>query len=100
GYASSSGSNSLTVAKADQTITFAALAGRIYGDADFTVTATVSSGLVVNFAATGSCTIATTTVTITGAGSCTITASQAGNTNYNAAADVPQTFSIAKANQT
>jgi hypothetical protein len=39
-------------------------------------------------------------VTITGAGSCTITASQAGDANYAPAPDVPQTFSIAKANQT
>src|SRR5207247_9038941 len=40
------------------------------------------------------------TVHITGAGSCTITASQAGNATYNPAPDVPQSFSIAKANQT
>src|SRR2546422_3644197 len=98
GYASSGGSNRLTIAKTEQTITFGALAARTYGDADFTVTATVSSGLAASFAATGNCTIATTTVTITGAGSCTITASQAGNTNYNAAPDVPQTFSIAHPN--
>jgi hypothetical protein len=39
-------------------------------------------------------------VTITGAGSCTVTASQAGNTNYAAAADVAQTFTIAQASQT
>src|SRR2546428_418996 len=100
GYASSSGANSLTIAKADQTITFGALAARTYGDANFTVSATASSGLAVSFGATGTCTIATTTVTITGAGSCTITASQAGDTNYTAAPDVPRTFSIAKADQT
>ena len=39
-------------------------------------------------------------MTLTGAGSCTVTAHQAGDANYNAAPDVPQTFSIAKANQT
>src|SRR5439155_6912075 len=90
----------LTVAKASQTITFGALAAKTYGDANFTVSATASSGLVVSFGASGNCTIATTTVTITGAGSCTITASQPGDTNYLAATNVPQTFSIAKANQT
>jgi hypothetical protein len=99
-YASSSGTNSLTIAKAGQTITFGALAAKTYGDPSFTVSATASSGLAVSFAASGNCTIAATTVTITGAGSCTVTASQAGNINYNAALDVPQTFSIAKANQT
>jgi Carboxypeptidase regulatory-like domain/Bacterial Ig domain len=99
-YASSSGTNSLTVAKANQTITFGALAGKTYGDPSFTVSATASSGLVVSFGASGNCTIATTTVTITGAGSCTITASQPGDSNYNAAPNVPQTFTIAKASQT
>src|SRR5262249_30073422 len=88
------------IAKASQTITFGALAAKTYGDQSFSVGATASSGLVVSFGASGNCTIATTTVTITGAGSCTITASQAGNANYLAAADVPQTFSIAKASQT
>jgi hypothetical protein len=39
-------------------------------------------------------------VTITGGGSCTITASQPGDSNYLAATNVPQTFPIAKANQT
>src|SRR5262249_45004693 len=38
-------------------------------------------------------------VTIAGAGSCTIIASQPGDANYLAATDVAQTFSIAKANQ-
>ena len=40
------------------------------------------------------------TVHLTGAGSCTITAHQAGDNNFNAAADVPQAFNIGKANQT
>jgi hypothetical protein len=37
------------------------------------------------------------TVHLTGAGSCTITASQTGDANYNAATNVPQSFTIAKA---
>jgi len=64
------------------------------------VSATASSGLAVSFSASGNCTVASTTVTITGAGSCTITASQLGDSNYLAATAVPQTFTIAKANQT
>jgi hypothetical protein len=86
-----------TIAKANQTITFAALAGKTFGDADFTVGATASSNLAVSFTASGQCTISTNTVHITGAGSCTITAKQGGDTNYNPASDVPQTFSIAQA---
>jgi len=67
----------------------AALADKAYGNADFTVGATASSGLAVSFAASGNCTVLGTTVHLTGNGSCTITASQAGNANYTAAAAVP-----------
>src|SRR5207244_4385317 len=91
-------SRSFSMAKANQTINFNALANKTFGDADFNVSATASSGLSVSFNATGNCTIAGNTVHITGAGSCTITASQGGNANYNAATNVPQTFTIAKAN--
>src|SRR2546425_7284692 len=90
----------LTVNKANQTITFSALAAATFGDADFTVSATATSGLAVIFGASANCTVAGSTVHITGAGSCTISASQGGNTNYNPAPDVAQTFAIARANQT
>src|SRR5207244_2561682 len=89
-----------SIAKADQTITFGALSGKTFGDADFTVSATASSSLSVSFAASGNCTVADASVHLTGAGSCTVTASQAGDANYNPAPDVPQSFSIAKADQT
>src|SRR5438045_7882609 len=88
------------IAKANQTITFNALANKTFGNPDFNVSATASSGLSVSFSATGNCTIAGNTVHLTGAGSCTITASQPGNANFNAAPDLPQSFNIAKANQT
>ena len=90
----------LTVVKADQTITFGPLAGKTYGAPDFSVSATSSSNLPVSFTASGNCTVSGSTVHITGAGSCTITAHQAGDGHYDAAPDVPQTFSIAKANAT
>ena len=64
----------LNTVVAAQSIAFAALANKTYGDPDFAVSASASSGLAVSFAASGSCTAAT--VRITGAGSCTITASQ------------------------
>ncbi len=85
-----------TINAASQTITFGALANKTYGDANFTVSATASSGLAVSFAASGTCTVAGATVTLTGAGSCTITASQAGNAAYAPATSVPQSFTIAK----
>jgi MBG domain (YGX type) len=86
----------LTVEKGDQTITFAALADTTYGDADFAVSASASSGLPVGFASSGDCSISGPSVHITGAGSCTIAASQAGNDDWKAATNVPQSFSIAK----
>lgn len=93
---------SFTVAKADQTITFGALGGKTYGNAPFTVGATASSGLTVTFSSgsTAVCTVSGTTVTIVAAGSCTINADQVGNTNFNAAPQVPRSFTVAKANQT
>src|SRR6266446_202299 len=90
----------LTNNKLNQTITFGALGPRTFGDADFGISPTATSSLAVSLAASGNCTVTTLspgTVHITGAGSCTITASQSGNATYNAAADIPQSFTIAKA---
>jgi hypothetical protein len=99
-YNSSSGTNSLTVAKANQTITFPAIPTHTFGDLDFNPGATASSGLAVSYSASGNCSIVSGAVHITGAGSCTVTAHQGGDSNYNAAPDVDQTFTIHKANQT
>jgi hypothetical protein len=93
-------SRTFAIGLASQTIGFGGLSSKIFGDADFTVGATATSGLAVSFGATGSCTVSGTTVHITGAGDCTVTASQAGDANYSAAPDVPQAFSIATAGQT
>ena len=48
----------------------------------------------MSFGATGQCTVTGATVHLTGPGSCTITASQGGDSNYAAATDVPRTFQI------
>jgi hypothetical protein len=87
------------VNKADQTITFAALGGMTYGDANFTVNATASSGLPVIFSiASGDpATVFGDSVHITGTGTVTVRASQAGDSNYSAAADVDRSFVVAKA---
>src|SRR5207253_2420035 len=89
----------LTNTKFDQTITFNALAAKTFGNADFPVSATASSSLPVTFTATGNCTVTPdgSAVHITGAGSCTITAAQGGNADFNPAPDVSRTFNIAKA---
>jgi Regulator of chromosome condensation (RCC1) repeat len=90
---------SLALAELCQTIAFGPLANRTYGGPDFGVSATASSGLPVSLAVSGNCTVSGAIVHVTGAGSCTVTASQAGNADYNPAPDVSQTFSIAKAGQ-
>ena len=88
----------LEIIKANQTINFGALADKTYGDENFAVSAKATSGLPVSFSADGACSVNQNgVVSITGAGGCTITASQAGNGNYNAAQSVPQSFQIAKA---
>ena len=90
----------LAVVKSDQTISFGALPGRTYGDAGFNVSASTTSGLPVSFfVISGPATIAGSTVTLTGAGTVTIRASQAGDANYNAAPSVDRSFTVAKATQ-
>jgi hypothetical protein len=86
----------VTVVKMDQSITFDALSPVTYGDADFGLGATASSGLSVNYSSsnTSVAVINGTTVEIIGVGTTTITASQAGDANYKAAADVPQLLTV------
>jgi uncharacterized delta-60 repeat protein len=85
----------ITVPKLNQSITFDAIANRILGDPDFTLFAPASSGLAVSFGASGACTVAGSNVHLTGGGDCTITADQAGDATYNAAATVMRSFTIA-----
>ena len=95
-------SQDLVVNKLDQTITFDALSGVFYGDADFNLAATASSGLDVTYTSSDEsvATISGSTVTIVGAGTASITAAQAGNATYNPATDVTQTLEVFKAIQT
>src|SRR5215831_15103473 len=100
-YNAATNDQSFTVAKASQTITFNALGSKIYGDASFSVSSSASSGLAVSFSIiSGPATISGSTVSITGAGTVTVRASQAGDGNYNAATNVDQSFTVAKASQT
>ena len=71
------------------------LADKAVNDPPFTVSATTTSPLTVSFGASGACTVLGDEVTLTGAvGSCTITASQGGDDNWNAAEDVDQSFAV------
>jgi glucose/arabinose dehydrogenase len=88
-------SQTLTVNKASQSITFTALPSKTFGDAPFSLTASASSSLPIAYATTSNnITLTNGSVGIVGAGRATVTASQAGNSNYNAAAPISQSFCI------
>jgi NifU-like protein involved in Fe-S cluster formation len=91
----------LTVNKKDQSITFDALATKTYGDAVFDLSGTVGSGLAVSYASSNTlvATIEGKTVSIVGAGTAEITATQLGDGNYNAAPEVKQTLTVSKKDQ-
>ena len=95
-YAPAKYLKTLTVNRGDQTITFAALPVKTLGDADFNPGATASSGLTVTYSSSNPsvATIVSGKIHIVGAGASFITASQVGNTYYNAATSVVQTLSV------
>jgi hypothetical protein len=94
---------SFTVGLATQSISFTSSppASAVAGGAAYTVTATATSGLAPAFSlaagSAGVCTIAGSTVSLVGAGTCTIRANQAGNASYQAAPQVQQSFTVAAA---
>jgi hypothetical protein len=112
-HSSSSATGSVNVAKANQTITFGPLPNRNVGDAAFFVTSTASSMLTVRLTSTtptvcefdpGEFTPGGTRynnrLNLLAAGTCTVAANQVGDSNFNAAAQVLQSFTIAKLSQT
>lgn len=91
-----------TGVKLNQTITFNALTPRTFGNAPFALSATSTSGLPVSFSS-GTPSVASisgNTVTIVAPGTTVITASQAGDNNYNAASSVQQTLIVYAAEPT
>ena len=105
----------LTVTKKSQTISFGTLSNATYGDLDVAISATSldrgsnPTGLLVGFtsADTSICTVTASTLSgntsgamvhIVSAGTCSITASQPGDsTTWQAASPVVQSFTIAQA---
>jgi hypothetical protein len=96
--------------KTSQTINFTstAPASATYNGPAYTVTATATSGLpvvlTIDASATAVCALDGSTsgshVSFIGAGTCTIDANQAGDATYQPAAQVQQSFTVAKASQT
>jgi hypothetical protein len=92
-------SNPFNVNKLSQTIEFEELEDRTYGDDDFEIYASATSGLTVSFQSLTpeTCSVTANTVAIEAAGDCTIRASQAGDPNHLYADDVDRSFTINKA---
>jgi probable HAF family extracellular repeat protein len=92
GYRPSSAEGTLTVRKANQTISFTGVPSAEVAGNSFNVRANASSGLPVMLAAAGACSINGTVVTITTpTGVCSLMADQAGDANYSPAPQVIQT---------
>ncbi len=94
-----SASGTLIVSKANQILTFGTLPAKTYGDALFTVTATISSGLPIKWDSSDpsvASVSSTALVTLTGAGQTTIIASNSGNSNFNAASWIAQPLNVAR----
>jgi hypothetical protein len=94
-----------------QTVTLSAMSTKTLGSAPFAISARTSSGLRAGFTTTtpSVCSVGGNqvviddstgaTVTLIGAGSCTIVASQPGNMNFEPAVDDSETFTVNKAGQ-
>ncbi len=88
---------SFTVIPGNQSITFPSPGNQTYGVGPIALGATASSGLTVSYSViSGPATVLGNVLTITGAGSVTLQASQTGNASWNAATPVNQTISIAQ----
>jgi Flp pilus assembly pilin Flp len=101
-YQIATGTGVLTVTQRSQTIAFGAVPASAPFNQPFTVTATATSGLQTTITPSGVCTAASSgtsyTVTMTdGSGTCTLTATQSGNTDYSAAPSVSVTVTATKA---
>ena len=94
-------SQTLTVTKAYQTITFPELQECVFGQAPITINATVNSDVEIEYESSNYSVaqINGNQLTIVGAGQCYITASAAGNKNYYTATPVERTLIVAKAPQ-
>jgi hypothetical protein len=88
-------SQELTVAPGVQTLGLEALADTLTGAPAQPVVAMATSGLPVTLTTDGPCTLEGSAVTPTGAGTCTVTASQAGDAAWAPADPVSVSFEVA-----
>ena len=91
----------LNIGKLNQTIAFSPITDKSIGDFDFDPGASASSGLAVSYvssapliASVEGTTAGSQKIKVRGAGTVTITASQAGDSAYNPSPDANQTFTV------
>jgi hypothetical protein len=97
-------SQSVTIAKALQTIAITSTTTPVVGGS-YTVTATASSGLPVSLSLdpsskAGACSLNGAIVSFTGGGACVIDANQTGNAAYDAATQAQQSLTVTLQGQT
>jgi len=92
----------LNVTKSCQEIVFPQPGDRTYGDPPFTIDASACSGLSLSFASSNPqvATVSGNLVTVTGAGSVVLSASQEGSGDLDRAGDVSRTLLVHRAGQT
>ena len=94
-------SKTFVVRQAGQTISFASIQDRSYTTNTITLSGSASSGLAVAFSVTsGPATLIGNTLTLTGAGTVSVTATQSGDAKYLAATPVTKTFAVRQGAQT
>jgi len=101
-YALTTNDVTVTISKASQTITFPSISQKTFSATPFAATPSASSALTPTLTSTttGVCTVSGLTITMVSAGTCSLTANQAGDTNYSAATAVSTSFTIVSGTQT
>jgi hypothetical protein len=94
--------HTLTIGKASQTIVWNNIEPKTYGDADFYLPQSTNKGLTITYVSENEniAQVIDNKVEIKNAGATTITATQTGNSNYNAAAEVTLPLTVSKALRT
>ena len=91
----------ITIGKGSQIISWNQTLSVTYGDEPITLSANTNSGLDVIYSSNNNnvATVSGNTLTITGVGTTTLTANQAGNANYNVATTITKTITVNKKSQ-
>lgn len=93
GQSTDTGTKTFTITQSPQAISFSNPGQQIYGT-PVVLTASASSGLPVSYSVSGPAYLSGNTLYFTAPGTVTVTASQSGNGDYSAAANVTQTFPV------